>query len=85
MAYGLLGWGIFGCMFCMTVGAPRLALRAVRWGLIALLIIGIPLSSLHYTFSVLAFIGGAAVFGIVAHQMCKQGLQSSDYRFAMAL
>ncbi|MEZ4728936.1 MAG: GT4 family glycosyltransferase PelF [Caldilineaceae bacterium] len=85
IAYGLLGWGIFSCMFCITLGAPQLAMRAVCWGLVATLIFGIPLSGLHYTLSTVAFISGAAVFVIVAHQMCNQVLQSSDYCFAMAL
>ncbi|MEZ4869977.1 MAG: GT4 family glycosyltransferase PelF [Caldilineaceae bacterium] len=85
IAYGLLGWGIFSCMFCITVGAPQLAMQAVRWGLVATCLLGVPLSELHYTFSALAFIGGAIVFVVIAQQMCNRVLQSSDYRFAMAL
>ncbi len=85
IAYGLLGLGIFSCMFCITVGAPQLAMQAVGWGLMTTLLIGIPLSGMHYTFSALAFICGAIVFVIAAWKMCNRVLQSSDYRFAMAL
>ncbi|MCB0061842.1 MAG: hypothetical protein KDE19_07000, partial [Caldilineaceae bacterium] len=84
-AYGLLGMGIFSCMFCITVGAPILAVRAVAWGLLATLLIGLPLSGIHYSFSALAFIIGGLFFVVIAWQKCMYVLRSADHRFAMSL
>lgn len=85
IAYALLGMGIFSCMFCITIGAPKRAMQAVRWGLLTTLFLGIPLSRINYTLSVLAFVIGAFVFVIAAWWSCHQVLRRADYYFALAL
>lgn len=85
IAYGLLGVGVFNAMFCITLNAPQLATRAIWWGLVVTLLVGAPLSSIHYTLSALAFISGALVFVLISWKMCYRILQSADHRFAAAL
>ncbi|MEZ4656213.1 MAG: GT4 family glycosyltransferase PelF [Caldilineaceae bacterium] len=84
-AYGLLGLGIFSAMFCITLGAPQLAVRAVIISLTATLIVGIPLSGMNYALSALAFVYGAVVFAVVTWGMADRVLQAADYQFALGI
>jgi len=82
IAYCLLGWSSFNCMFAMTMGRPRQPLQAVLAGIVALLAVGIPLSlGLHYRYAALAFIAGMAVFVWVSTRSTQQLLWSADYYY----
>ncbi|MFN8487917.1 MAG: GT4 family glycosyltransferase PelF [Caldilineaceae bacterium] len=85
LAYGLLGWGLFHCMFCVTLGRAQCALQAVQWGLLFLLLSGTPLLLFHYQYSVIAFVCGALAFALTAQRAANQVLRTSDYHFAASL
>jgi glycosyltransferase involved in cell wall biosynthesis len=85
LAYGLLGLGIFSCMFCITVGRPQSAIRAVGFGIAVLICLGLLLMPLNFVYSVLAFIGGGLAFAVVAWREAGQIFQSVDYYFASSL
>jgi hypothetical protein len=80
VAYWLVGWGAFNCMFCVNLARPGMALRAVAWGVGVLLIVGIPLSiGINFTFIAVAFVIGAAAFAAASARAMRQLLQSADY------
>ena len=80
IAYWLVGWGAFNCMFCVNLARPGMALRAVGWGMGVLLIVGIPLSfAINFAYVAVAFVIGAAVFAIASGRAMRQLLQSADY------
>jgi hypothetical protein len=80
IAYWLVGWGAFNCMFCVNLARPGMALRAVVWGMSALLVVGIPLSvGINFTFIAVAFVIGAVVFAAASARAMRQLLQSADY------
>jgi hypothetical protein len=82
VAYWLVGWGAFNCMFCVNLARPAMALRAAAWGTSVLIIVGIPLSSgIHFALCAVAFLAGAAVFAIVAAREIRRLLQSVDYYY----
>ena len=82
IAYCLLGWSSFNCMFAITMGRPRQPLRAALIGIVTLLVVGIPLSlGLHFSYAALAFIAGTAAFAWVSTRSTRQLLRSADYYY----
>jgi len=80
--YGLLGWGQFNGAFCVTLGRPALALRAVLLGIGIVVVTGIPLSlGLNFTYAAIAFITGAITFVAVSSWNVKKVLESADYYY----
>jgi hypothetical protein len=80
VAYWLVGWGAFNCMFCVNLARPGMALRAVAWGMGILFIVGIPLSvGINFAFVAIAFLVGAAAFAVVSARAMRRLLQSADY------
>jgi hypothetical protein len=81
VAYWLVGWGALNCMFCVNLARPAMALRAAAWGTCVLLIVGIPLSQIHFTLSAVAFLVGAAAFAVAAAFEMRRLRQSADYYY----
>jgi hypothetical protein len=82
IAYCLLGWSSFNCMFAITMGRPRQPLRAALVGIVTLLVVGIPLSlGLHFSYAALAFIAGTAAFAWASTRSTRQLLRSADYYY----
>ena len=78
--YGLLGWGQFNSAFCVTLGRPTLALRAVILGIGIVIVTGVPLSlGLNFTYAALAFIAGAITFVAASSRTVKKVLESAEY------
>ena len=86
VAYWLVGWGAFNCMFCVNLARPGMALRSVAWGMSVLFIVGIPLSvGINFTLVAVAFVIGAAAFAAASARTMRQLLQSADYFYFASL
>jgi hypothetical protein len=82
IAYFLVGWGLFNCMFCVTLARPGLALRAVLIAMAVLVITGIPLSmGINLGYAAVAFIFGAAAFVVASRRATSLVLSSADYYY----
>jgi hypothetical protein len=82
IAYYLVGWGLFNCMFCLTLARPNMALRAVLIGLAVTLLVGLPLSlESSFAYSALSFVAGAAAFVIVSSGAIRQLFRSASYYY----
>ncbi len=82
VAYGLLGWGAFNSMFCITLDRADLPVRAVILGMIVLIAMGVPLTIAHGVgYSVVAFIGGALMFCISSQVMVNRVMASLHHHY----
>ena len=82
IAYWLIGWGLFNCMFCVTMARPGLAWRAVVIGLVTMLIVGVVLSlSINFVYAALAFIAGGAAFVAVSSLAIRHLFESASYYY----
>ena len=82
IAYFLVGWGLFNCMFCVTLARPGLALRAVLIAMAVMVITGIPLSmGINLGYAAVAFIFGAAAFVVASRRATSLVLESADYYY----
>ena len=81
LAYGLLGWGVLNCTYLLSLGRPRLALRALLPAA-AVTLAGLPLSlALGSTYAVIAFAAGTAVFVLTSWRTTRALLRSADYHY----
>ena len=86
VVYWLLGWGLFNCMFCLSLGSPAEATRAVTCSIAITLLVGVPLSLWgNYAYAALAFICGALTFAVVSQWATRKLLASSDYHYISSL
>jgi hypothetical protein len=85
IAYWFLGWGMFNCMFALTLARPQLALRAVLPGLACTIIVGVPGCVLFgFGYAGVAAIAGSVVY-VVASARTTTGLFGAlDYYYASA-
>ena len=82
IAYWLIGWGVFNCMFCVTLARPALAWRAVVIGMVTMLIVGVALSfSINFVYAALAFIAGGAAFAAVSFLAVRKLFESASYYY----
>jgi hypothetical protein len=83
IAYFLVGWGLFNCTFCVTLGRPGLALRAVLIAIAVTVITGIPLISIgiNLGYAAVAFAIGAAAFVVTSSRAIGLVLESADYYY----
>ncbi len=82
VAYALLGWGLFNCIFIIGLGRPQDAIRALRAGLVGTIVAGTPLAfGFHFGYSVVAFGAGALVFAISSFSAAHELLASADHRY----
>ncbi len=79
-----LGVGQFNCMVLISLGHPRPPLRAVRSAVIALAVVGVPLTFVGYELTPLAFLVGTAVFALLSLRACLRALARADYHYATA-
>ncbi len=65
----LIGAGLFNCVFCITLGRPWLAVRAVALAIAVTVIVGAPLSFLlNFSLATVAFICGAIAFALASQR-----------------
>jgi hypothetical protein len=82
IAYVLLGWGLFNCIFIVGIGRADHATRALKLGIVGTLIGGAPLAfGWHFGFSVLAFSTGALVFALSSFSATQKLLATADYHY----
>ncbi len=82
VAYFLLGWGLFNCMFSVTLARPELALRAVKVGMVVTVITGLPLAlGVNYSYAAIAFIAGALAFVVASSWTINQVFKAADYYY----
>lgn len=82
VAYALLGWGLFNCIFIIGLGRPQDAIGALRAGIVGTLVAGAPLAfGFHFGYSVLAFGAGALVFALSSFSAAHGLLASADHRY----
>ncbi len=81
-AYFLLGWGLFNCIFSVTLARPELALRAVILGAVVTASVGLPLS-LVFSFSLapIGFVAGAFAFVVASTRAVVRLFRSADYYY----
>ena len=78
--YGLIGLGVFDCMFMVTLSRPSMATRSLALGIIATLITGLVLGrNVGYAWTALAVVAGGLVFLISAHWQLHRMLEQMDY------
>jgi len=78
----LIGAGLFNCVFCITLGRPWLAVRAVALAIAVTVIVGAPLSFLlNFSLAAVAFICGAIAFALASQRARARVLRSSDYHY----
>jgi len=82
IAYYLLGWGLFNCMFSVTLARPELALQAVKLGMIVTIVVGVPLTlGVNFSYAAVAFIVGALAFVIASAWAILTLIKSADYYY----
>jgi hypothetical protein len=82
IGYWLLGWGLFNCLFIVSLGRTRYALRSILLAIGAILVSGIPLSfGLGVEYAAVAFIAGAGVFGAASALQTQRLFAAGDYYY----
>jgi HD-GYP domain-containing protein (c-di-GMP phosphodiesterase class II) len=82
IGYWLLGWGLFNCLFIVSLGRARSALRPIGLAIGAVLVSGIPLSfGLGVEYAAVAFIVGAGVFGAASALQTQRLFAGADYYY----
>ncbi|HEX8967046.1 MAG TPA: hypothetical protein VF937_04145 [Chloroflexota bacterium] len=84
-AYWLLGWGLFNCMFPLTMACPNYALRALLPSTGVVIVVGLPLSlGLGFGFAAVAAIVGSAAYVLASSRMTVRMFRAADYYYASA-
>lgn len=82
IGYGLMGLGMFSCMFMITLSRPRLALGAVSIGICVALIVGLAFGAfLPYVFATSSVAAGGLALMLSAQSRLKTLLNHADYYF----
>jgi hypothetical protein len=85
LSYWLLGWGLFNCMFPVSLARPHLATRAVAPAIAVTILTGVPLSlGLHFSYAAAALMLGAVAFVAASSRLTGQVLESADYYYYSA-
>jgi glycosyltransferase involved in cell wall biosynthesis len=83
--YGLLGCGLFNCLFIVTLGRAGRAIRAVAVGMAVSLAVGLPLAlAFDPSFAVAGFLAGSAAFLVTTSWETAIFLRAADYYFYAA-
>ncbi len=86
VCYFLLGWGVFNCMFILTLSRPGMTMRALLPAIVVTLAVGLPLSlAVHFTYTLVAFIAGALTFVVISSKTVNEVLEAADYYYSSAL
>jgi hypothetical protein len=82
VGYWLLGWGLFNCMFPISLARPRLATRAIGPPIALTVLTGLPLSlGVHFTYAAVALIVGSMAYVVVSSWQTRHVLQSAHYYY----
>jgi hypothetical protein len=83
--YWLLGWGLFNCMFPITLARPTRAMRSIGPGIALTVLSGVPLSlGVHFTYAAVALIIGSMAYVIASWRQTRHVLQSAHYYYYSA-
>jgi hypothetical protein len=81
-AYWLIGWGLFNCIFPLTLARPQLATRAVAAAVAITLLIGLPLSlGVHFMYAAGAMILGSVTYVVVSSRVVHRVFVSAHYYY----
>ena len=84
VAFWLVGWGQFNCMFLVNLARPTLAVRPVALGMVVAAATGIPLATVGFEYTALAFVAGSAAFVWASSSNCRVVLAAADHHYATA-
>ncbi len=85
VAYWLLGWALFNCMFPLTLACPRYALWALVPSVAVVVAFGVPLSlGVGFGFAAVAAIVGSAAYVAASSHLTRKMFRSVDYYYAAA-
>jgi len=80
LAYWLFGWGMFNCIYSMTLAQARLSVQAIGMAIMVLIVIGVPLSlAIDFSLAGFAFAAGGVAFVVISSWSVRRVLQSADY------
>jgi hypothetical protein len=83
--YWLLGWGLFNCMFPITLARPQRAMRSIGPAIALTVLSGVPLSlGVHFTYAAVALIVGSMAYVIASSRQTRNVLQSAHYYYYSA-
>jgi hypothetical protein len=85
VAFMFLGLGLYTCVFCNTLYRLRIAIQSVTIGCLVMILVGIPMIMIDYSFCVLAFMAGSLTFFVVAYSKVIKFLHQSDFYFLWAV
>lgn len=84
VAFWLVGWAQFNCMFVLNFGRPEQAFRPVLLAIAVAGVIGIPLAAAWFPYTAFAFAAGSAVFVWASFCNCRRVLAAADHHYAAA-
>ncbi len=84
VAFWLVGWAQFNCMFVLNFGRPEQAFRPVLLAIAVVGLTGIPLGAAWFAYTAFAFVAGAAVFAWASFFNCRRVLAAADHHYAAA-
>ena len=85
ISYFLLAWGVFNCMFNITLAQPAGPVLATACATGALILVGVPLVLfVGFRYVVVAAVIAAGVFVVVSTRMTLQTLKSAEYHYYAA-
>jgi hypothetical protein len=85
VAYALIGVGLFNCMFAVTLGHPRVAVNAVTWAAVTMIVFGLLLADVSFMYVPIGFVLAGAVFAALSWLQTSEVVQSCDYSFASVI
>ena len=82
VGYGVMAWGIFNCMFMITLSRPGKAITAVSIAILITLAIGLPTSRLlGYHYSGIGMVAGSLAFTLFSARQLRQLWTRADYYY----
>ena len=84
VAFWLVGWAQFNCMFVVNFGRPDLTFRPVLLAIVVAGVTGVPLGAAGFAYTALAFVAGSAAFVWASSRRCRRVLASADHHYATA-
>ena len=84
IAFWLVGWAQFNCMFVLNLGRPEQAFRPVLLAMVVAAATGIPLGAAAFDYTALAFVAGSAFFVWASARNCRRVLAAADHHYATA-
>jgi hypothetical protein len=85
LVYALLGVGLFNSMFAVTLGQPQTAFLSLFAAIVVMVVVGIPLSRINYSYSAVGFVAAAMTFVGLSTWLTSRVLRTADFCFASVL